>query len=151
MKQAMVDLLPVSEVIVMAAAVADYRPEHTMTAKVKKEDAGSEVVLRLTQTPDVLAHLCRLRSGRRPLIVGFAAETAGSAQELHRLAAAKMARKGCDLLVANDVGADAVFGSQENAVMILAPDGSTEQVPRASKEAIADAVWDHVVRGLVRP
>lgn len=148
LEQAMVDLLPVSEVIVMAAAVADYRPEQAAPSKVKKEDAGDEVVLRLTQTSDVLARLCRMRAGRRPLIVGFAAETAGSSRELQRLAAAKLARKGCDLLVANDVGADAVFGSQENAVMILAPDGSTVEVPRSGKDAIADAIWDHVVLGL---
>jgi len=148
MEQAMVEQLPACEVIVMAAAVADYRPEQMASGKVKKDEGGGGVVLRLAQTTDVLARLCELRRGPHPFIVGFAAETAGSSQELARLAAAKLERKGCDLLVANDVGAEAVFGAQENAVLILARDGSSAQVARAGKEVVADAIWDHVVRRL---
>lgn len=133
-----------SDVVVMAAAVADFRPAEPSGAKVKKEDAVDELQLRLAKNPDVLAGLVADRVGRSPLIVGFAAETAGSHEDLLVLAKAKLARKGCDLLVANDVSAE-VFGSAENAVTILSSEGSVVDVPRADKAVIADAVWDAVI------
>ncbi len=132
-----------NDVVVMAAAVADFRPDEA-AGKVKKEgDAG--VDLRLEQTVDVLADLVRQRSGATPTIVGFAAETAGDPDRLRELAQAKLARKGCDLLVANDVGDDAVFGQPTNEVLILSAGGGEREVPRASKAEIADAVWDAVL------
>jgi len=136
------------DVVVMAAAVADFRPQARQSTKVKKEDVGDMVSLELTRTADVLAGLVRARTGSRPLLVGFAAETAASQEALEALGRAKLARKGCDLLVVNEVGSQEVFGSGENAVTILGMDGAARTVGRSSKEEIADAVWDAVVRGL---
>ncbi len=140
---AMVERADAVDVIVMAAAVADFRPAPSAT-KVKKED-GSGVDLHLEQTVDVLADLVRRRVGDSPLIVGFAAETASDREVLMDLGRAKLARKGCDLLVLNDVADGAVFGTTENDVVILGADGSTVGVARGSKAAVADAVWDAVV------
>ncbi len=138
-----------ADVIVMAAAVADFRPVPEPT-KVKKDDSGAGITLRLERTPDILAGLVQARSGSSPLIVGFAAETARDAGHLRELGAAKLARKGCDLLVVNDVAAQDVFGSDANAVQILGADGASVDIPRASKAAIADSVWDAVLTRLGR-
>ena len=141
--QAMVEAAATADVVVMAAAVADFRPQ-AAEEKVKK-DGTSGVDLRLEQTVDVLAELARQRSGRTPLIVGFAAETARDADHLRELGRTKLERKGCDLLVVNDVGADAVFGQPTNEVVILTRAGEVHEVPRASKAEIADRVWDAVI------
>lgn len=141
---AMVAAAEQSDVVVMAAAVADFRPQ-AEGAKVKKEgDAGLD--LRLEQTVDVLADLVRRREADRPVIVGFAAETAADRDDLVELGRAKLARKGCDLLVVNDVGDDAVFGQPTNEVVILDAEGGQADIPRGSKAEVADAVWDAVVR-----
>ena len=137
-----------ADVLVMAAAVADFRPE-TAGAKVKKQGVDG-VDLHLEQTVDVLADLVRRRSGPSPVIVGFAAETAGSPAALEELGRAKLARKGCDLLVANDVGDDAVFGQPTNEALILDVSGEVTHLPRAAKAEIADGVWDAVVRHRAR-
>jgi len=141
--QAMVEAAATADVVVMAAAVADFRPQ-AAEEKVKK-DGTAGVDLRLEQTVDVLAELARQRSGRTPLIVGFAAETARDADHLRELGRTKLERKGCDLLVVNDVGADAVFGQPTNEVVILTRAGEVHEVPRASKAEIADRVWDAVI------
>jgi len=146
--RAMLDLVQDCDVVVMAAAVADFRPEATSGAKVKKEDTGESVTLRLTQTVDVLAELGRLRDGPHPFLVGFAAETAATADALDVLGRAKLARKGCDLLVVNEVGSQDVFGSTANAVTILRSDGTSVHVPRTTKDEIADEIWD-VVAGML--
>lgn len=132
------------DIVVMAAAVADFRPRAEQT-KVKK-DGAEGVDLRLAQTVDVLADLVDQRSGPTPVIVGFAAETARDRAHLVELGRAKLARKGCDLLVVNDVGADAVFGQPTNEVVILDSRGGEVAVPRSGKAVIADAVWDAVLR-----
>lgn len=139
--EAMISRLAEADVVVMAAAVADFRPE-TAPSKVKKSgEDGAD--LHLEQTVDVLADLVRRRTDAT--VVGFAAETAGSPEHLRELATAKLARKGCDLLVANDVAGDAVFGQPTNEVLILDASGGERLVPRASKAEIADAVWDSVL------
>jgi len=141
---AMTEAAQAHDVVVMAAAVADFRPR-AADVKVKKEgDAG--VDLHLEQTVDVLADLVRRREGDRPVIVGFAAETASGRDHLVELGRAKLARKGCDLLVVNDVGDDAVFGQPTNEVVILDAEGGRADIPRGSKAQVADAVWDAVVR-----
>jgi phosphopantothenoylcysteine decarboxylase/phosphopantothenate--cysteine ligase len=145
MHQAMLEAAPRSDVAVMAAAVADFRPRSLSSAKVKKEDTGSGVTLELTQTVDVLADLVRHRQGEQPYLVGFAAETAASEAELMERGWAKLARKGCDLLVVNEVGSQDVFGSHENSVIILDSAGGAVPVARTAKEAVADAIWDVVV------
>lgn len=144
---AMLEVAASSDVVVMAAAVADFRPEGEST-KVKKDGDGG-VTLHLEQTVDVLADLVRQRQGSAPVIVGFAAETATSEAELLELGRAKLARKGCDLLVVNEVGSQDVFGSADNSVAIIGAEGVIAQAPRQSKAAIADAVWDTVLARLV--
>jgi phosphopantothenoylcysteine decarboxylase / phosphopantothenate---cysteine ligase len=136
-----------ADAVVMAAAVADYRPEARSAAKMKKDGRPPEP-LRLTENPDILAELAAHRGqhGRRPVLVGFAAETDTSQQA----ARAKLARKGCDLLVVNPVGNGLGFGTPDNEAVVFAADGTVTPVPRGPKEALADVVWDLVVANLER-
>jgi phosphopantothenoylcysteine decarboxylase / phosphopantothenate---cysteine ligase len=136
-----------ADAVVMAAAVADYRPQARSAAKIKK-DGRPPGPLRLTENPDILAELAAHRDphGRRPVLVGFAAETDTSPQA----ARAKLARKGCDLLVVNPVGNGLGFGTPDNEAVVLAADGTVTPVPRGPKEALADVVWDLVVDNLER-
>ena len=82
------------------------------------------------------------------VVVGFAAETGDETGSVLDLARAKLARKGCDLLVVNDVSGGAVFGSPDNEAVILGADGTATDVPRGSKSALAHAIWDQVARRL---
>jgi phosphopantothenoylcysteine decarboxylase / phosphopantothenate---cysteine ligase len=136
-----------AEVVVMAAAVADYRPEKRSAGKVKKDGQPPEP-LRLTENPDILAGLAERRErggrGKRPILVGFAAETDTSPQA----ARAKLARKGCDLLVVNPVGNGLGFGTPDNEAVVYAADGTVTQIPRGPKEALANVVWDLVAADL---
>jgi len=134
-----------ADVVVMAAAVADFKPDSEATKKIKKENLASDrVTFDLVTTVDVLSSLVKERSGVVPLIIGFAAETADHHEHLLELGKAKLARKGCDLLVVNEVGSQEVFGSTENCVTILGNDGSAVQIERSSKAWVADALWDLV-------
>ncbi len=135
-----------ADAVVMAAAPADFRPTDVSDAKIKKSDDGSSPAITLTQNPDILRELSgdRLRAGQ--VIVGFAAETGDSTGSVLDLARAKLARKGCDLLVVNDVSGGAVFGSPDNEAVILAADGSAVEVPRGSKAALAHVIWDQIAR-----
>ena len=138
---AMTDAAAGSDVLIMAAAPADFTPENPSDGKLKKDgDAG--LVVAFTQTVDVLATLVRQR---RPgqVIVGFAAETAGSASALLELGRAKLTRKGCDLLVLNDVSGGAVFGAADNTVTIIDPDGVVDQVA-GDKNLVAHRILDAV-------
>lgn len=137
-----------ADVIVMAAAVADFRPDLEAARKIKKESLSGDLHLTLTTTVDVLASLVEQRTGRTPLIVGFAAETADSPEHLLELGRSKLKRKGCDLLVVNEVGSEVVFGSSENKVTILGADGSCRPIERTSKAMVADALWDLVATQL---
>ena len=125
----------------MAAAVADYRPEREHTGKLKKDEAGGELELRLVRTPDVLATLA---TRRRPdqLLVGFAAEHGDGALAYAR---EKLDRKGLDAIVVNDVSTPGIaFDSPENEVTMVTV--STEvRVPRASKAEVATAILDAVL------
>lgn len=139
--EAMAAVGPASDVIVMAAAPADFAPETVSDTKLKKEgDAG--ITIRLTQTVDVLATLSR---ERRPgqVIVGFAAETAADIAQLLELGRVKLTRKGCDLLVLNDVSGGAVFGAADNTVTIIDPDGVVDQVA-GDKNLVAHRILDAV-------
>jgi phosphopantothenoylcysteine decarboxylase/phosphopantothenate--cysteine ligase len=129
-----------ADVVVMAAAVADFRPAHVAQRKLKKQSGVPEIVLE--PTPDILAGLgSRKRPGQT--IVGFAAET----DEVRENAAAKLAAKGADLIVANDVTAPgAGFEHDTNHVVILNADGTEHEVPLADKRAIARAVFDVVIQ-----
>jgi phosphopantothenoylcysteine decarboxylase / phosphopantothenate---cysteine ligase len=135
MRQAMLTLAPAADLVVMAAAVADYRPRQAAAAKLAKEDGVPS--LDLVANPDILAELGALPGER--LLVGFAAETS----DLERRAAAKLRRKGADLLVANDVSRrDIGMGSDWNEVLVLARDGSSKRLPRQPKELVAAALLD---------
>jgi phosphopantothenoylcysteine decarboxylase/phosphopantothenate--cysteine ligase len=138
-----------ADVVVMAAAVADFTPKVAADRKLKKADGPPEVVLE--PTTDILARLGATRRAGQ-VLVGFAAETAGSSQgrgELRRYAEQKLAAKGADLIVANDVSApNTGFAYDTNQVSIVGPGGLHIEVPLASKETIATAVVDAIARCL---
>ena len=139
-------LAAAADVVVMAAAVADFRPATRVGTKIKKsDDPARDPVVVLERTDDVLAGLVRERAGAAPVIVGFAAETGDESGTVLEHGRAKLARKGCDLLVLNEVGEAKGFATPTNAVTILGADGSEREVPEASKDVVADAVWDAVV------
>ena len=152
-----------ADAVVMAAAVADYRPAARSTAKIKKDGQPPET-LRLTENPDILAGLAAARKAREAarsahdperaglappapfsqILVGFAAETDTSPEQ----ARAKLTRKGCDLLVVNPVGNGLGFGTPDNEAVIYGADGTVTPIARGPKEALADVVWDLVVARL---
>jgi phosphopantothenoylcysteine decarboxylase/phosphopantothenate--cysteine ligase len=137
-----------ADVVVMAAAVADFRPVSASEHKIKKDDDGSvPEPIALERTADVLAEVVagRSTSGRPRVVVGFAAETGDPSGGVLDHARAKLVRKGCDLLVVNEVGVDKGFETDDNEVLVLGADGSSTPVARASKHVVADAVWDSVV------
>ena len=139
-------LAAAADVVVMAAAVADFRPATRVGTKIKKsDDPARDPVVVLERTDDVLAGLVRERAGAAPVVVGFAAETGDESGTVLQHGRAKLARKGCDLLVLNEVGEAKGFATPTNAVTILGADGSEREVPEASKDVVADAVWDAVV------
>jgi phosphopantothenoylcysteine decarboxylase/phosphopantothenate--cysteine ligase len=137
-----------ADVVVMAAAPADFRPTGVSEAKIKKAADGSAPTIELTQNPDILAELAGHRTRPGQVVVGFAAETGDDTGSVLDLARAKLARKGCDLLVVNDVSGGAVFGSPDNQAVILGRDGSAVDVPRGSKAAVAQVIWDQVAARL---
>jgi phosphopantothenoylcysteine decarboxylase/phosphopantothenate--cysteine ligase len=143
MHAAMLDAAPSADAIVMTAAVADFRPVSRSEHKIKKDGAGVPEQIVLTENPDILADLSARRAELRPagqVVVGFAAETDPDLDA----AWAKLARKGCDLLVVNPVGGGLGFGTKDNAATVLASDGTVRHIPRRSKEDLADIVWDLV-------
>jgi phosphopantothenoylcysteine decarboxylase/phosphopantothenate--cysteine ligase len=137
-----------SDAVVMAAAPADFRPVHRSDTKIKKADDGSAPVISLEQNPDILKELSTDRPGAGTVVVGFAAETGDDSGSVLDLARAKLARKGCDLLVVNDVSGGAVFGADDNEAVILGADGTAVDVPRGSKGALAHVIWDQVAARL---
>ncbi|WP_182526704.1 bifunctional phosphopantothenoylcysteine decarboxylase/phosphopantothenate--cysteine ligase CoaBC [Nocardioides dongkuii] len=135
-----------ADAVVMAAAPADFRPVTVSEGKIKKADDGSAPPLELVQNPDVLHELSTERGHPGSVVVGFAAETGDASGTVLEHARAKLARKGCDLLVVNDVSGGAVFGSPDNEAVILAADGGSVEVPRGTKAALAQVIWDQVAR-----
>ena len=134
-----------ADAVIMAAAVADFRPDATSTTKIKKSDAHEPEPIRLVRNPDILVELVSRRP-RGQVVVGFAAETASSDEELLALARAKAARKGCDLLVVNDVGGGRVFGRDDTTVRVLAAGGEVLAEASGDKSGAADAVLDEVAK-----
>jgi phosphopantothenoylcysteine decarboxylase / phosphopantothenate---cysteine ligase len=139
-----------SDLVVMAAAVADFRPSAVAGAKLKKGSASEPESVALVRNPDVLAELGTKKASGQ-LVVGFAAETGDDDGDVLTHARAKLARKGCDFLVVNDVSAGQVFGHAENSVVVLAADGSATELPRGSKDAVAAGILSTVARQLSRP
>jgi phosphopantothenoylcysteine decarboxylase/phosphopantothenate--cysteine ligase len=138
----MVEHAPASDAVVMAAAVADFRPARRHESKIKKRDDAPDEPIALVRNPDILVDLVRQRdsAGTGQVIVGFAAETGDDGADVLEYGRAKLERKGCDLLVVNEVGTDLVFGQDDNSVTILAKDGSEPQRVAGSKDEVADAV-----------
>jgi phosphopantothenoylcysteine decarboxylase/phosphopantothenate--cysteine ligase len=155
-----------ADAVVMAAAVADYRPAARSAAKIKKDGRPPEPV-ELTENPDILAGLAAVRKAQEAtrsasgnhdheraglippapvpqVLVGFAAETDTSPEG----ARAKLARKGCDLLVVNPVGNGLGFGTPDNEAVVYGADGTVTPIARGPKEALADVIWDLVVARL---
>ena len=135
-----------ADAVVMAAAVADFRPAEVAAHKIKKTGADPEP-LALVRNADVLAELVAARSGKGQVLVGFAAET----DDVLVRGRHKLADKGCDLLVVNEVGDDKAFDQPDNAAVILGNDGSETEVPYGPKEALAQVVWDRVAGLLAHP
>lgn len=144
------------DVVVMVAAVADFRPADYAEAKIKKshdpDDPEAAPTIELVRNPDVLAGLVSGRGDApSPLLVGFAAETGDATASVLAHGREKLARKGCDLLVVNEVGEGVTFGADDTTVHVLTR-GSDEAVDigPASKRIVADGIWDVVV-GSLRP
>jgi phosphopantothenoylcysteine decarboxylase/phosphopantothenate--cysteine ligase len=130
---------PEHDLTVMAAAVADYRPVGVADGKIKKATTGERLTLELVQNPDILATIsAEPRSGR--LVVGFAAETASSPEELVELGRAKIGRKGCDYLVLNTVGWTTGFATADNSVTVLDASGDIVLEASGSKTSVADDI-----------
>lgn len=139
-----------SDVVIMAAAVADFRPAEISGTKIKKRDDAADPVISLVRNPDILHELVEVRDAahdqarRIQLIVGFAAETGDGEGDVLAYAEAKLRRKGCDLLVVNHVGTDKVFGQDTNAVVILSRSGSEPQEASGSKTEVSAAVISRI-------
>ena len=152
LREAMLAAAADSDVVIMAAAVADFRPAEISGTKIKKRDDTADPVISLVRNPDILQELVELRdhatekqaTRRSQLIVGFAAETGDGQGDVLSYAEAKLKRKGCDLLVVNHVGADKVFGQDSNSVVILARSGAEPQLAAGSKTEVSVAVITRV-------
>lgn len=141
LREAVLKAASEADAVVMAAAVADFRPESYAAGKIKKKDGQEPAPLALVRNPDILAELSADRPRPGQVVVGFAAET----DDVLANGRLKLRRKGCDLLVVNEVGERKTFGSEENEAVVLAADGAETPVPYGPKEALADVVWDLVV------
>lgn len=141
MYTAVMSAAPRHQVVIKAAAVSDFSPAAVSEQKIKKVDGVEEIALTLKRNPDILAAVTALAP--RPFVVAFAAET----DSVEANAKAKLQRKGADLIVANDV-ADASIGfdSDQNEVLVIAADGTTERFPKAAKVVIANRILDLVAR-----
>jgi phosphopantothenoylcysteine decarboxylase/phosphopantothenate--cysteine ligase len=136
-----------ADIAIFAAAVADWRPETEAGSKKLKKDGSGPAPLTLVENPDILATVSRMEAGRPPLVVGFAAET----DTVLDHARAKIARKGCDLIVANDVSAaGGVMGGTDNTVHLIHRDGAQETWPRLGKDEVARRLVAHLAGMLGR-
>ncbi|TLP79410.1 bifunctional phosphopantothenoylcysteine decarboxylase/phosphopantothenate--cysteine ligase CoaBC [Nesterenkonia sphaerica] len=161
MHAAVLDHAAESDVLIMAAAVADFRPAGYTTTKIKKTDDAADPVIQLQRNPDILAEVVqrRAQSGGGPeVIVGFAAETGDDTHAPLELAEQKLARKGCDLLVLNHVGENLVFGQDTTEIHILASEHAQRMLGEAhplhvtgSKAQAAEAVVAQAARLLSMP
>jgi phosphopantothenoylcysteine decarboxylase / phosphopantothenate---cysteine ligase len=132
-----------ADAVVMAAAVADFRPAERSTTKIKKGSSEPEPLV-LIRNPDVLAGLVASPPRLGQIVVGFAAETGDANGDWLEHGRLKLAAKGCAFLVVNRVGDGLGFEVADNEAVILARDGSETVVPRGPKAALADVVWDLV-------
>jgi len=136
---------PACDVVVMAAAVADFRADEIKAAKIKKSADVSELELSLVQTQDILRALVDQRKSDQ-IIVGFAAETGDAEHTVLEFGERKRREKGCDLLVVNEVGENKAFGTDDNTVTIVGADGILAAAGPAPKLQIAHTFWDTLIR-----
>ncbi|MBM7787977.1 bifunctional phosphopantothenoylcysteine decarboxylase/phosphopantothenate--cysteine ligase CoaBC [Tenggerimyces flavus] len=148
MREAVLSAAASADAVVMAAAPADFRPAEYVEHKIKKVDDVSAPSVVLVQNPDILAELAHNRPSPGLVVVGFAAETGDASGSVLDHGRAKLARKGADLLVVNEVGATKGFESTENEAVILGADGSETPVPLGSKDLLAHHIWDLVATRL---
>ena len=132
--------------VVMAAAPADFRPASVMDVKIKKRSGQPAPSVALVENPDILGELVNRRDGRpvEQVLLGFAAETGDETGSVVEHARAKLALKGCDLLIANDVSGGAVFGADGNHAVILRSSGDEQKLDPMSKMDLAHLVWDEI-------
>jgi phosphopantothenoylcysteine decarboxylase/phosphopantothenate--cysteine ligase len=140
MQQAVFSVFADHDIVIMAAAVSDYRVDNVSSTKLKKSESKGGLHLSLVENPDILKELVQSKSSGQ-IIVGFAAETA-SETELLDLAQEKLARKGCDYLVVNQVGWDQGFATESNAVTVIASSGDILNTANGSKLSVADTILD---------
>ena len=140
-----------ADAVVMAAAVADFRPAATAAAKIKKRPEGPPPALELVETPDILRELVADRPRPGQVVIGFAAETGDARGGVLDHGREKARRKGADLLVVNAVGEGKGFGTPDNDVVMLDATGTEVARAAGSKDEVAHAVWDAVVPLLSRP
>jgi phosphopantothenoylcysteine decarboxylase/phosphopantothenate--cysteine ligase len=144
LRDAVVDAARGADVVVMAAAVADYRPASVSPGKIKKDQSDAGLTLELVRNPDILAEL-----GHAPhdgtVLIGFAAETEADDERLLELGRGKLAAKGADLLVVNRVGWHEGFAADENAIVVIAGGGAVVARAHGSKLSVAHAILDVVV------
>ena len=141
MREAVLGQFDAASIVIKAAAVADFRPQNRVTQKIKKETLGDgeRLAVDLVQNPDILAEISARKGDRT--IVGFAAESHDVAAAARR----KLERKGCDLIVANDISrADAGFEVDENAVLFVWPSGELEELPLLPKQGVAAQLFDRI-------
>lgn len=137
------------DVVIMAAAVADYRPAEVSESKLKKDAVGEQLTVKLVQNPDVLLELVDSKPVGQT-IVGFAAETAESSEELLELGRQKIARKQCDFLVLNKVGWNEGFGTQGNSVTVLSQAGDIVESAAGGKLDVADVILSSVATTITK-
>ena len=145
MKQAMAERAPEADVVIMAAAVADFRPEAEASTKLKKGKADDALsTIRLSENPDILKGLVQMREAGETAatIIGFAAETDNELEN----GRAKLKRKGADMLMLNSVAGGGVFGQVRNRGWLLSADGREEEIPDGTKHEVAARIWDAVER-----
>ncbi|AZA09195.1 bifunctional phosphopantothenoylcysteine decarboxylase/phosphopantothenate--cysteine ligase CoaBC [Corynebacterium pseudopelargi] len=153
MQEAIMEHAPNNDAVIMVAAVADVRPAHPADAKLKKgRDEASLQSLALEENPDILRGLVQARErgevDPKLVIAGFAAETGDAEHSALELAQAKLERKGCDLLMLNEVSDNQVFGQQRNRGVLLSRDGKQREVPDGSKLEVAGVILDELARCL---
>jgi len=142
MHEAVMQRLAGQEIVIKAAAVADFTPAATAAQKIKK-DQGNELTLTFDKSPDILADIAA--TSPRPFIVAFAAET----EAVEENAREKLLKKKADLIVANDVGDPSIgFDSDQNEVLVLSRDGQKIKIDKAPKIVIANRILDEVVKRL---
>jgi phosphopantothenoylcysteine decarboxylase/phosphopantothenate--cysteine ligase len=140
MRQAVLRAAPAADVLVMAAAVADFAPKRASSSKIKR--GGGDLQIDLVANPDIIAEVGEMADGTRPFLVGFAAES----DDLEANARSKLRDKGLDLIVGNKVGGpfDAI-GSDENKVIVFGAEGELSDWPMLPKRQVAERLWDLIV------